>query len=608
VRIGQGLWLRLTFFAGVLFLLTPLLLLILFSFNSSKNITSWGGFSLLWYRKAFEDTLMWVSIRNSIVVATLSTIISTVLGTMAALALGKRFFRGRELFQNLIHVPIILPEIVFGISLLMLFNLIRLPLGLLSVTFAHVTFSMAFVTIIVLASVRNFDTDIENAALNLGATPFRAFFDVVLPNISAGIISGALFAFTISIDDFVVTFFTTGSGFNTFPLKVYSMLKYGIDPSINAVSTILVLLTCAAIAGAGLLNMKKEKLEGKLRYLVAGLLAVTAGVVGFMFFASPGGKAIYFTNYSEYFDETILDDFRKETGIQVVMEYMNDQNELLTKLKSGSASCDVMIVTDYFVGTMKQLGLVDRFDPKNIPNLKHINPELRNLFFDPSGEYYVPYAYGLTGIVYNAEKVRAPVDTWKIFWNPEYRDRMTILADMRSAFSIPYFLLGYSVNDTDPAHLREATDLLLSQKPLLRKYESNLVKDMLRSEEIYFAELWTGEGLRLNMENRKFQFSAPREGCLVFVDNLCKRRGSRSPREADLFVNYILRPEISARNMRKICYAMPNDEARKKLPPNLRDSPIMFPPLDELGTNQFMNEIGPFNHDLSEAWIEVKGK
>ena len=144
LRIGRGLWLRLTFFAGVLFLLTPLLLLILFSFNSSKNITSWGGFSLLWYRKAFEDTLMWVSIRNSIVVATLSTIISTVLGTMAALALGKRFFRGRELLQNLIHVPIILPEIVLGISLLMLFNLTRFPLGLLSVTFAHVTFSMAF--------------------------------------------------------------------------------------------------------------------------------------------------------------------------------------------------------------------------------------------------------------------------------------------------------------------------------------------------------------------------------------------------------------------------------------------------------------------------------
>jgi spermidine/putrescine transport system permease protein len=608
LRIGQGLFHKLIYIAGVIFLLTPLLLLIIFSFNASENITSWQGFSFSWYKKAFDDTLMWISIRNSIVVAVFSTILSTILGTMAALALGKRFFRGRALFQNLLYIPIILPEIVFGISLLILFNLIKFPLGLISVTFAHVTFSISFVTIIVLGSVRNFDPEIENAALNLGATPFQAFFHVVLPNISAGVISGALFAFTMSIDDFVVTYFTTGSGFNTFPLKVYSMLKFGINPSINAVSTVLILTTCAAIAGAGLLRMNKEKLEGKLKYITGGLLTLTVLVLCGLFLTSSNRKVVYFGNYSSYFDESILADFKKETGIEVVMEYFNDQNELLTKLQSGACSYDLMIVSDYFVDIMKNLKLILPFKAENVPNRRFIDPEFRKLFFDPSGEYYIPYAYGLTGIAYNAEKVHDPIDTWEIFWNPSYKDRMTIINDMRTAFAIPFTRLGYSINDTDPTHLLKAKELLLSQKPLLRKYESNLVKDMFRSGEIDFAQLWNGEALRLNMENPKFKFAAPREGCIIFVDNFCLRNGSPNTQEVQKFVNYLLRPDVSAKNMKLICYAMPHEEARKLLPPALRDSPIMYPPLRDESKYLFLRDIGTHLQEVSKAWTEVKGQ
>ncbi|MBP7866044.1 MAG: extracellular solute-binding protein [Acidobacteria bacterium] len=608
LRIGQSPWVRVLFFAGLLFLLTPLVLLILFSFNASKNVTQWGGFSVEWYGKAFRDTSLWISVRNSLLVAVLSTLISTVLGTLAALAIGARRFRGRALLRNLVHIPIILPEIVFGVALLILFMVIRLPLGLLSVTCAHVTFSLSFVIIIVLTSVLNFDREIEHAALDLGARPVRAFFDVVLPNISAGIVSAALFAFALSIDDFVVTFFTTGAGFTTFPLKVYSMLKYGINPSINAVSTLLILVTCAAVAGGGLLALKRDRLEGKLRWVTGGLLTLTAGLVAFLCLAAPRHKVIHFANYSEYFDESILEDFRKETGIEVVMDYFGDVNELLTKLDTGTCSEDLMMVSDHFVEIMIKQGHLRPLDFGNIPNARYLDPGFRALSFDPSGRYYVPYAWGLVAIAYNADKVREPVDSWKVFWDPAYRERMTFVAEMRPVFAVAYLLLGYSINDTDPAHLARAKALLLKQKPLLRKYESALFKDMLRSGEIWLAQVWSGEGVKLCREDpKRFRLAFPREGCQMFVDNFCIPGSSKNAREVEIFINYLLRPEVSARNMNFICYAMPNPEAFKLLPPDLRDHPTLFAPGGGFGKYPLFHDVGRFLDPLTKAWTEIRG-
>lgn len=609
LRIGRSPWLRVFFLAGLLFLLTPLFLLMLFSFNASKNVTQWGGFSTAWYGKAFGDTTLWISVRNSLLVAVSSTLVSTVLGTLAALAIGARRFRGRALLRNLVHIPIILPEIVFGVALLILFMVIRLPLGFLSVTCAHVTFSLSFVTLIVLTSVRNFDREIEHAALDLGARPLRAFFDVVLPNISAGIVSAALFAFALSIDDFVVTFFTTGAGFTTFPLKVYSMLKYGVTPSINAVSTLLILVTCAAVAGGGLLALKRERLEGKLRYVTGGLLVLTAGLVAFLCLAAPRHKVIHFANYSEYFDESLLEDFRKETGIEVAMDYFGDVNELLTKLNTGTCSYDLMMVSDHFVEIMCKQGHLRPLDFRNIPNLRQVSPEFRTLYFDPSGRYSVPYAWGLVAIAYNTEKVREPVDSWKIFWDPAYRERMTFVAEMRPVFAVAYMLLGYSINDTDPAHLAQAKALLLKQKPLLRKYESALFKDMLRSGEIWLAQVWSGEGVKLCRENpEKFRLAFPREGCQMFVDNLCIPRNSENAREVERFIDFLLRPEISARNMAYICYAMPNPEAMKRLPAELRNFPVLFTPDGGFGKYELFRDVGAFLEPLTRAWIEIKGR
>lgn len=608
VNTGRSLWLKLVFVCGVIFLMTPLFLLVLFSFNASRNITQWGGFSLAWYRQAFQDAGMWTAVRNSVAVALLSTAISTVLGTLAAVSIGMRRFRGRGLFLNLVHVPIILPEIVAGISLLTLFTLVGMPLGIVSVVCAHATFSMSFVTIIVLASVRHFDREIEQAAMDLGATRLRAFFDVVLPLIAPGIVSGALFAFSLSIDDFVVTFFTTGSGFTTFPLKVYSMLKYGVNPSINAVSTLLILATCAAVAGAGLLQLKKDKLEGRLKYVTGGLLALTVGLVALVSLLGSGKKTIVFANYSSYFDESIARDFEKATGVRVTVDYINGQEALLSKLQAGSCSYDVMVVSDYMVEVMRRQSLIAPLDFALIPNIRHITPSFRRMYFDPSGEYCAPYAFGFTSIGYDADHVKEPVDSWKALWDARYKDRVALVDDMRSVLAIPYILLGYSINDTDPRHLEEAANLLLEQKKIVKKYESNRQEEMYQAGEIVLSQIWSGAMLRLNRANPKFRFVIPKEGALVYVDNFCVRKGSENFREASQFIDFVLRRDMSARNISTICYAMPNEGARKLLPPELRDNPILFPTPETIGRCHFLRDVGPFLKDMSREWTEIKGE
>ncbi len=387
LRIGKGWWLRVLSSLVVLFLLSPLLLLMFFSFNASRNITSWSGFTLDWYAVAFSDRALWIAVRNSLIIAVASTAASTVLGTLAALALGKYSFRGRALFQSLLHVPIIIPEIIFGISLLALFVFIRMPLGIVSIICAHITFSISFVTLIVLAKVRNFDRNLENACLDLGATRLQAFFHVVLPAISPGIIAGALFAFTLSLDDFVVTFFTAGPGSSTLPLKIYSLIKFGITPAVNAVSTILIVLTASTIIAATLIQTGAQTSRAirLFSYVLLGVIGIA--LCAFTLFSPREERVVRLYIFAEYIDQSILTDFQKTYGVKVTQDYTNSNEELLSKLQMGATGYDIIVPTGFMVQIMIREGLIAPLNPRNIPNLEHIDPTFRKLWYDPDGRY-----------------------------------------------------------------------------------------------------------------------------------------------------------------------------------------------------------------------------
>lgn len=225
------------------FLYLPILTLIIFSFNQSKSGVVWKGFTLEWYQRLWHDDSIGIALENSLIIAAVTTIIATTIGTMAALAMHKYRFRGKALWDSLVYMPVIVPEIVMGVSLLSFFAILKIGLGITTITIAHIAFCLSYVIIVVRARLHGFDRSLEEASMDLGANKYETFFYVTLPIIAPGVLSGALLCFTLSIDDFVITFFTQGPNSTTLPLKIYSMVKFGVTPVINAVSTIFLLIT-----------------------------------------------------------------------------------------------------------------------------------------------------------------------------------------------------------------------------------------------------------------------------------------------------------------------------------------------------------------------------
>lgn len=604
LNIGQGKVLKGFTIFGLIFLLLPLIILVVFSFNESKTVTHWTGFSLKWYQAVFQDKSMWLAVKNSMIIAVVSTIFTTILGTMSAIVIAKHAFRGKQLFQNLLYVPVILPEIIFGVSLLALFMLLGFPLGVLSVIVAHITFSFPFVTMIVLAKVLNLPNSLEEASLDLGARKWQTFVKVILPNISSGIVSGALFAFTLSIDDFVITFFTAGVGASTLPLKIYSLIKFGMTPAINAVSTILILFTIIALYLSNKLqNSQRIGKKFRMSVLIGFSLIIFAGLIAPLF--NQNEKQLNIYNYSSYLDEGVIRDFEKEYGIKVSLDYYNDNEELLSRLQMGVAGYDLIVPTGYMVKIMISKGLLAEINRANIPNYQYLNESMLNLPYDPNGLYSLPYSYGTTGIVYNSEKIQSEVNSWGILWDESLKGKITMLDDVKETFFAAMTFNGDSFL-ADTAALFNARNLLIRQKPLLKKYESNAVEDLMLSEDVWVAHAWNGQAARLSAMDSKFKFVLPAEGATFWTDNLCIPANSEHKEEAELFIDFLLRPENSAQNMTSIAYAMANDSARQLLDSAFRYNYIIFPEENQIKRLTIVEDLGEFNKALDRAWTEVK--
>ena len=247
---------------GFAFLYIPILILILYSFNASRLVSVWGGFSTRWYFALLENEPLldaaWVTVR----VAFVTAIVATVLGTMAAISLTRYGrFRGRALFTGMVYAPMVMPEVITGLSLLLLFVSIDLDRGFWTVTLAHVTFTMCFVTVVVQARLVAFDRALEEAAMDLGATPFRTFLLVTLPVIAPAVLAGFLLAFTLSLDDLVIASFASGPGATTLPMRIYSSVRLGVTPEINAASTILIALVTIGVIVAALVTKRSVMLR-----------------------------------------------------------------------------------------------------------------------------------------------------------------------------------------------------------------------------------------------------------------------------------------------------------------------------------------------------------
>lgn len=258
----QGTWGRfniVSLVVGFSFLYLPIVILIVYSFNASQLVTVWAGFSTRWYVALFSNQGLidaaWVTVR----VAFISATVSTVLGTLAAVALTRHTrFRGRLLFSGMVFAPLVMPDVIIGLSLLLLFVAMNLDRGFLTVAIAHISFTMCFVAVVVQSRLITFDRSLEEAALDLGATPVGAFFQVTLPVIAPAVLAGWMLAFTLSLDDLVIASFTSGPGATTLPMKIYSQVRLGVTPEINAVCTILIAIVTVGVVAASLVNKRHE--------------------------------------------------------------------------------------------------------------------------------------------------------------------------------------------------------------------------------------------------------------------------------------------------------------------------------------------------------------
>ena len=251
---------------GLAFLYVPMLLLIFYSFNKSKIVPIWGGFSTRWYVELFESPEVWDALTLSLKIATVNACFATVLGTLAGLAL-VRFgrFRGRTLFSGMISAPLVMPEVITGLSLLLLFIWLQTTLGwpsergFTTITIAHITFSMAYVAVIIQSRLAGMSQDLEEAAQDLGAKPFRVLIDITLPLLAPGMLAGWLLAFTLSLDDLIIASFVTGPGSTTLPILIYSRIRLGLRPDINALATIIILVVAIGVLVAGYIMLRQQR-------------------------------------------------------------------------------------------------------------------------------------------------------------------------------------------------------------------------------------------------------------------------------------------------------------------------------------------------------------
>jgi spermidine/putrescine transport system permease protein len=241
------LWLRVYAAGAYAYIYGPILILMIFSFNTMKLNIRWEGFTTRWYGVLFNDQQVILATRNTLIIAVISTLVATVLGTLAALALHRYRFPGYKVSETMMYIPIVIPEVIMGISLLVLFSRLNFQLGLLTITLAHIAFNVPFVALVVRARLHGYDNSIDEAAMDLGADELTTFWRVTLPTILPGVLSGAMLAFTLSLDDYVITFFTAGPGSTTLPLRVFSMVRFMVTPEVNALSTIWVLVVFSVL-------------------------------------------------------------------------------------------------------------------------------------------------------------------------------------------------------------------------------------------------------------------------------------------------------------------------------------------------------------------------
>ena len=625
--VGSKIILTLT----MLFFYLPILYIIIFSFNDSRSLTKFGGFSLRWYEKMFADSTMMEAVLYTVIIAIIATVVATVAGTITAIGLSKSRKVVQKMVERINDLPVMNPDIVTAISLLMFFSVLTVKKGFGTLLIAHIMFCIPYVMLSVTPKLRSLDPNLIDAAMDLGATPFQALAKVIVPQIKPGIVSGALIAFTMSFDDFVISYFTTGNGVNNISILVYTMSKR-VNPSINALSTIVILLITLVLGVVNIVPIVREKREkdGKSSHAVSRkamaavaavlALAVVGGTVGARLSQQHKSAAAvekYGSNVlklylpGEYLGENVISDFEKQYGVRVIVENFDSNEMMYTKLMAGDRY-DVIIPSDYMIERLMNEDFLQPLDKSMIPNMENMSDAVLGMSYDPDNTYSIPYFWGSVGLVYNHENVDPAViesEGWEVLRNTDYAGHIYIYDSERDSFMMAFKALGYSMNTEDPNEINDAYEWLLQMNNTMSPvYVTDEVIDGMMNGYKDIAVVYSGDAAVVLDENEDMSFYMPNQGTNIWCDAMVIPQNAENPKLAHEFINYMLTYEAAFDNTETVGYTSPNAEVFEEMTTSedLYADNAAYLPRSGYDKDEMFHDNQTLMRELSKLWIKVK--
>ena len=619
LSIGPKLYIALMF----VFFYLPILVTMIFSFNSSKSLTKFTGFSLKWYQKLLTDNNIIAAVYVSISIAIIATAVSTILGTMTAIGLSRSRKVLREAILNVNNMPIMNPEIVTAIGLMILFTSARMERGYITMLLAHIMFCTPYVIVSVYPKVRSMDHNLANVAMDLGATPFQALTKVIIPILKPGIYAGMLLAFTMSIDDFVISYFVTGNGVSNISIVVYNMTKR-TNPTINALSTLLILVVVIVLVIVNVIpsivkkrkdksivmESTKPKFYKKIAGSVAPVVMVAIAIFCVVKFSTINNKPVLRVfNSGEYMDSNLIEKFEKENDCDVVYETFDSNESMYTKLQSGSVY-DVLVPSDYMIERLIKEDYLQPIDWGKITNKDKIVPKLLNNNFDKGSKYAVPYYWGTVGIVYNKKTVSKEdlQEGWNILKNKKYSGKIYMYDSERDSFMIALKALGYSMNTTNKSELQQAYEWLVEQNKTMKPvYVGDDVMDNMISGNKDMAVVYSGDGAYIISENSDMGFVVLEQGSNNWIDGMVITKSCKNTELAHKFINFFLQKDVAIQNTAYIGY----DSAVKSVYEYYRDeeyagNPGCAPDTSNPKSEEFKYQEQKIKEYCASLWTKVK--
>ena len=498
--------------------------------------------------------------------------------SITAIGLSKSKKVLRAFVSQVNDFPIMNPEIVTAIGLMLLFITFQIEKGFVTLLLAHIAFCIPYVILSIMPKIKSLDPNLADAAMDLGATPWQALVKVIVPQIMPGIVSGALIAFTMSFDDFVISYFVTGQGVKNLSIMVYTMSKR-INPSVNAISTLVVLLITITLTIVNVLPMIRKKTSPSKqnkpwKWAVAGVVVV--GLVASLFGLNKSagsqpyaGQTLHVYNWGEYTGENIISGFEELTGAKVIMDNFDSNEQMYIKVANGDAY-DVLVPSDYMIQRMMQEKMLQKLEPETRKEcLGELADAIKGLPYDPKNEYSIPYFWGTVGIVYDKTKVSEEdleKDGWDIFLDQKFKGDIYLYDSERDSFMMALKALGYSMNTTSQDELNDAYNWLIQcVQTMDPEIVTDEIIDNMAQARKALGLIYSGDAAYVMSENENMGFYMPKSGTNLWSDAMVIPKNAKNPKLANEFIRYITSYDAAMDNSSYVGYTSPNKEVMEEL-------------------------------------------